>query len=91
MSQELNPYQSPLTESAPNFQEPGSDVAALERRVAELEKRVAGSWLLAPNVLRRILAVWVYLLLGYLGVLAIAFAIVAPFFWLMDWLASRPQ
>ena len=85
MSQELNPYQSPLTESASNIQEPSSDVAALERRIAELEKRVAESWLLAPNTLRRIAAVWAYVLLGYFGFIAI----VGPLTWLLSRIGIR--
>jgi hypothetical protein len=53
--------------------------------VAELERQVSQSWLLRPNFLTRVIAVWAYILGGYF----ILLAIIAPIFWLLDWIMSR--
>ena len=80
---EPNPYEPPRTESKPQFSD-DTPQAELERRVAELERRVSKSWLLSPNFLLRVVAIWAYFLLGYLLLLAIFF----PMMMLIDWLGS---
>jgi len=67
---EPNPYASPRTDSLP-LSPSSSSPADLERRVAELERQVAQSWLLRPSFLTRVVAVWAYLVVGYLMLLAI--------------------
>ena len=84
---EPNPYEPPRTEIPPVFSDSPSHVTDLERRVAELERRVSKSWLLRPNFLSRIVAVWGYLILGYLMIVAIVY----PLVMLLDWLFHLPH
>ena len=79
-----NPYESPRTESLP-FTPIGASSVDLERRVAELERQVAQSWFLRPSFLTRAVAVWAYLIGGYL----ILLVFIAPIFWALDWLMTR--
>ena len=79
---EENPYEAPRAESRPSFSDDSTDTAQLERRIAELERRLSKSWLCGTNILLRVLAVWGYLILGYVILLAIAF----PFIALINWL-----
>ena len=78
---EPNPYQSPRIESS-SFRDESTQVAELERRVAELERCLTKSWICGPSIPKRVLAVWAYLMLGYVVILAIAF----PFILLVEWL-----
>jgi hypothetical protein len=74
----INPYEPPQTESSPppDFDdEDVAELAELRKRVADLESRVGNSWLLHKNPLLRIVAVWGYLLLGYLILWAIVGAV----------------
>lgn|GEM_PF-4318876 len=80
---EPNPYEPPRTEIKPSFSD-ATPHAELEQRLAELERRVSRSWLLNPNFLLRVLAIWAYFLLGYVLILVIFF----PIMMLVDWLSS---
>lgn len=75
-----NPYEPPRFTDKPTFSDTAPDLAALERRVAELESRVNKSWFVGRHFLYRMFAVWGYFLLGYALFAAIAF----PIFWLLD-------
>lgn len=57
-----NPYETPRVQA---FRDTPRDNSDLERRVAELEKLVEGSWLLRRSPIYRVVAVWGYFLLGY--------------------------
>jgi hypothetical protein len=75
-----NPYESPRTESTLKFTDEATS-SELERRVDKLERRLARSWLMGP-LHKRITIIWVYLLVGYVAVLAV----VLPIVWLIEWL-----
>ncbi|HEX5104168.1 MAG TPA: hypothetical protein VFV87_10175 [Pirellulaceae bacterium] len=76
-----NPYEAPrepVPRSLPDFSDrEAAELADLRRRVMELEKQVGNSWFVRGGVLRRVLAVWAYLLLGYGVMLAVVFGIMA--------------
>lgn len=85
MSDELNPYEPSRVESSPpSFREATPGVEELERRVAALEKRVSGSWLLSSNFLRRVVAVWIYVIVGY-AILTLIFIPIILVFDLLLW------
>ena len=76
-----NPYEPPSTENKPSFRDE-TPRDELERRIAELEGRIAKSWLLGKNILLRVIAIWAYFLLGY----AMIGMVVYPIILLLDWL-----
>jgi hypothetical protein len=79
-----NPYQPPQEVNEPASFGNTSPID-LESRVAELERRVGQSWFLDPGFLRRVIAVWGYVLIGYLMLWAIAGPIVLILV-LLEWL-----
>lgn len=86
MADQLNPYEPPQGPSElPNFRDSTPNVAALERRIADLETRLANSWLAGPSFFRKILAIWGYLIVGYVMIVAVVF----PISLLMEWLFFR--
>ena len=76
-SSPVNPYEPPREPSfPPNFSDRDSvELADMRRRISELERQVGQSWMVRGNLLLKTLAVWGYLLLGYMIVLAVAFSV----------------
>ena len=76
-----NPYEpprEPAPRSVPDFSDrDAAELADLRQRVAELEMQVKKSWFTNGNIFYRVLAVWGYLLLGYLVMLAAFFGLMA--------------
>jgi hypothetical protein len=76
-----NPYEpprEPVPRSVPDFSDrDAAELADLRQRVAELELQVKKSWFTNGNILHRVLAVWGYLLLGYVVMLAAFFGLMA--------------
>ena len=76
-----NPYEpprEPALRSVPDFSDrDAAELADLRQRVAELEMQVKKSWFTNGNIFHRVLAVWGYLLLGYLVMLAAFFGLMA--------------
>jgi hypothetical protein len=79
-----NPYESPLSGGSP-FSTDSTTPSDLERRVAELERRVGRSWFLSNQFLARVFVVWAYLLMGYVMILAV----IMPIVYLIGWLFPR--
>ena len=77
----INPYEPPKEVNVPPAFADNSPTD-LERRVADLERQVSQSWFLRPRFLTRVIAVWAYLVVGYI----ILVAIVAPVVFLIEWL-----
>jgi hypothetical protein len=69
-----NPYEpprEPAPRAVPDFSDRDAvELADLRRRVAELESKVQRSWFTSGNILHRVVAVWGYLLLGYIALVA---------------------
>jgi len=79
-SSPINPYESPCeaTARAPSFSErDAAELAELRERVADLERRVARSWIVHPNIFLRIFGVWGYLVLGYALIVVPVFAVMS--------------
>jgi len=77
VSSPTNPYESPR-EATSNFKDSDApQIADLQRRIAELERRLGKNWLVSSNHLLRILGIWGYLILGYMVVITIFFAIMS--------------
>ena len=76
-SSPINPYEPPREPALPaNFSDRDAvELADLRRRVGELERQVGRSWLVHGNLFQKVLAVWGYLLLGYVMVLSVAFSV----------------
>ena len=76
-SSPINPYEPPREPSLPpSFSDRDAvELADLRRRVGELEQQAARSWFVRGNLLQKVLAVWGYLLLGYVMVLSVFFTI----------------
>ena len=76
-----NPYEpprEPVPRSVSDFSDrDAAELADLRQRVAELELQVKKSWFTNGNILHRVLAVWGYLLLGYVVMLAAFFGLMA--------------
>jgi hypothetical protein len=77
----MNPYEpprEPAQRSVPDFSDrDAAELADLRQRVAELEMQVKKSWFTNGNIFHRVLAVWGYLLLGYVVMLAAVFGLMA--------------
>ena len=75
-----NPYEpprEPVPRSVLDFSDrDAAELADLRRRVAELEQTVSRSWF-NGSILRRVLAVWAYFLLGYAAIAAIALGVMS--------------
>jgi len=76
-SSPVNPYEPPREPSLPpNFSDREVvELADLRRRVSDLERQAQRSWMVHGNLFQKILAVWGYLLLGYVMVLSVVFTI----------------
>jgi hypothetical protein len=77
-SSPTNPYESPR-EATPKRLDFSDDRAAeladLQRRLSEMERRLQHSWVTHPNVFVRTCGVWGYFLLGYGIMIAIALGV----------------
>ena len=74
-SSPTNPYEPPreARPQAPDFSDPAAvELADLRRRVDELERRVGSSWVVHPNFLLRVFAVFGYWVVGYAILAALA-------------------
>ena len=75
-SSPVNPYEPPREPSLPpSFSDRDAiELADLHRRISELERQVGQSWMVRGNLLLKTLAVWGYLILGYMVLLAVVFS-----------------
>jgi hypothetical protein len=76
-SSPINPYEPPREPALPHgfSDREAVEVAELRRRVSDLERQVGRSWLVHGNLFQKVLAVWGYLLLGYVMVVSAVLSI----------------
>jgi hypothetical protein len=91
MPDDTNPYQSPRSFPIPSSQAESpllasesrdETIAALEARVAQLERQLAQNWLLSPHLLKRAFGVFGYWIIGY----ALAALFILPILMLLTYL-----